>query len=155
MKLNKHKHTKAREPRYDKTINQSLLFFRRSYLIHLKDPNHLLDLSREIDLDQLDLTDYKFTNEMQTEYGSDLIPMRLEACVVKNALEELLQIKWTNSDKQQWEAPEKNKLYPAGIVGSSTLNKELKIVYDKVLLAQTQERIKQQQLSTRMNQTQD
>jgi len=113
------------------------LFFRQKYLINLKDPNYSLDLSREIDLDQLDFTDFKFISEMQTEYGSDLIPMRLEACVVKNALEELLQIKLTNSDKQSWEFPEKNKIYPAGIVGSSTLNKELKSIYDRVLMKQT------------------
>jgi hypothetical protein len=78
MKLNKHKYTKAREPRYDKVINQSLFFFRRTYLIHLKDPNHILDLSRDFDLDQLDLTDFKFTRENLIEYGSDLIPMRME-----------------------------------------------------------------------------
>ena len=99
VKLNKHKHTKAREQRYDKTINQSLLFLRRTYLIHLKDPNHVLDLSREIDLDQLDLTDFKYTHEMPIEYGSDLIPMRMEACVVTNELEELLQIKWATGDR--------------------------------------------------------
>lgn len=115
----------------------------------------MVDLSHEIDLDQLDLTDFKYTREMPIEYGSDLIPMRLEACVVCNELEELLQIKWTSTERQIWESPEKNKHYPAGIVGDTFLNKELKKIYDAVLQKQTAERIKQQQIQARMNSGQD
>jgi hypothetical protein len=147
-KLNKNKYAKQRNLRYDKLANQAALFLRRTYLIHLKDPNHVLDLSHEVDLDQLDLTDYKYMREMMLDYiNGDLNPMALEPCVVTTEMEELLSIKFVNTDKTMWEAQEKNKFYPAGIIGSTHLNKEYKKVFEAIQAKQQQERLKQQQQS--------
>lgn len=100
--MNKHKYTKLRENRYDKTINQAMVFLRRTFLIHLKDPNHVVDYSHEVDLDQLDLTDYKYTRDMKIELaGTDLNLMALEPCIVIQEMEELLSIKWVNQENKQ------------------------------------------------------
>jgi len=53
-----------------------------------------LNFSGEIDLDLLDLTDYKYTREMAIEYGSELNPLYLDSCFVNQEMEELLSIKW-------------------------------------------------------------
>lgn len=105
-----------------------------------------MNFSGEIDLDLLDLTDYKYTREMAVEYGSELNPLYLDSCFVNQEMEELLSIKWLQQDKQMWEAPEKNKIYPAGIVGSTQINKDVKEVYEKIQQKHAQERLKQQQM---------
>lgn len=51
MRMNKLKYSKLIHNRYDKNKNQTLLFVRRTNLINLKNPNNVLDLSQEIDLD--------------------------------------------------------------------------------------------------------
>ena len=105
MRMNKDKQTKLIQNRYDKNKNQTLLFVRRTNLITLKDSRDVPDLSQEIDLDQFDLTDYKYIRESKIEYSNDnLYPKDLQACYVVQEMEELLSIKWIQADNQLWEA---------------------------------------------------
>lgn len=143
-KMNKNKYTKIRERRYDKTVNQALLFVRRTYLVYLRDPANTISWADEPDLDQLDMTDYKFSGESQLDYGTDWNVLTLEHCGINQQMDELINCKW-GTDKAQWEAPEKNKMYPLGLIGSTTINKELKKVYDALMNKQAQDRMKQQQ----------
>lgn len=95
MRMNKQKYSKLIQSRYDKNKNQTLLFVRRTNLIHLKNGNNVPDLSQEIDLDQFDLTDYKYIRDAKIEYTEgDLYPKDLQACYVVQEMEELLSIKW-------------------------------------------------------------
>lgn len=150
MKMNKNKYTKVRERRYDKTVNQALTFVRRTYLVHLKDPNSAIDWSHEFDLDQLDMTDYKFTRESQVDFGSDLNILCLDTVNINQEMDELLNLKWAGTDKTMWEAPEKNKIYPAGLIAQTHLNKELKKVYEAIVNKQAQDKLKQQQQQQQM-----
>ena len=79
MRLYKNKYSKPIQDRFDKTKNQCLLFVRRNNLIYLKDPTNpnIPDFSNEIDLEQLDLTDFKYTKEMHIEYTDELYPNNL------------------------------------------------------------------------------
>lgn len=146
MKMNKHKYTKMRDRRYDKTTNQAMVFIRRTFLMHLRDPQSAIDWSHEVDLDQLDMTDFKFTREMQIDYGTELNILCLEQYTVQQELEELLNIKFVGTEtKMIWEAPEKNRIYPHGLISQTHLSRELNKVYEAIVNKQAQERVKQQQ----------
>jgi hypothetical protein len=69
---------------------------------------------------------------MQVDYvtqPASLNVLCIDSCTVLQELEELLSVKWSSAEKQHWEAPEKSRIYPAGIVASTHFNKELTKIY--------------------------
>jgi hypothetical protein len=74
------------------------------------------------------VSDFKFTRDMKVDYVTEpasLNVLCIDACTVSQELEELMSVKWFSVEEQHWEAKEKNRIYPAGIVASTQFNREL------------------------------
>jgi len=95
MKLNKSKYTSvSHSGRNDKNRNQTLYYYRFGTLNLLKTPEKAPDLSDEIDMDQLDLQDYKFIKDSIIDYMDDRFSLDITKAQVMDELDELVKVKF-------------------------------------------------------------
>lgn len=128
FKMNKTRNGILNASRYNKHQNQVLYYYRQTCYNNMKNKTDI-DLSQEVDLDMVDVQDYKFVGKQKVDLLEDrFVPHAVTATILTD-LDEIAQLKITHNDGTQdqvnWILTQKCKIFSHGLIASLYKSREM------------------------------